>query len=88
MTWPFRRRSRPSGAPAPPAGRCVDCAHFRNDAAALERAFPGLGSMGSARADVRAYDGLCARHGVYLSFADGCAQHEPAGIRVQRATNG
>jgi len=80
MTWLFRRRSRSPGVAAPPAGRCLDCAHFRNDAAALERAFPGLGSMGSARADVRANDGLCARHGVYLSFADGCSQFKPAAL--------
>lgn len=75
MTWPFHRRSRPAaGAAAPHPGRCVDCAHFRNDAAALEHAFPGLGSMGSAGADVRAYDGLCARHGIYLGASEGCAE--------------
>lgn len=57
--------------------RCADCRHFRNDPDAVERAFPGLASMGSARADVRAYDGLCSRHGVYLAHSDRCADHEP-----------
>jgi hypothetical protein len=74
MTWPFRGRPRSPGAAAPPAARCVDCAHFRNDATALEQAFPNLGAMSSAGADVRAYDGLCARHGLYLGASEVCAE--------------
>jgi hypothetical protein len=58
--------------------RCVDCLHFRNDPATIERAFPGLSAMGSAGADVRACDGLCELHGVYLSFSDRCAQFQRA----------
>jgi hypothetical protein len=49
---------------------CGDCIHFRNDAAHLERSFPGLTAMSSGRGSVRAADGLCSRHGLYLaSFA-------------------
>jgi hypothetical protein len=48
--------------------------HFRNDPAALEAALPGLNSLSSARASVRADDGLCGRHerlvGVRASCAD------------------
>jgi len=75
-------KSIPSPIAAKAAGRCADCAHFRNDRAAIEAAFPGLSSLSSALADVRAYDGLCARHGVYLSFSDGCAQFERGAIAV------
>jgi len=46
-------------------------------------------AMGSARASVRAYDGLCERHGVYLACTDRCQQYEPAlaqaGVRQCRA---
>ena len=52
---------------------CGRCAHFENDPAALERAFPGLASMGSGYASVRAQDGLCRRHDLYLSARDRCA---------------
>jgi len=62
----------------PSPDRCVDCVYFRNDAAAIEHSFPGLASMSSALADVRAYDGLCARHGVYLGFSDRCAEFKRA----------
>jgi hypothetical protein len=61
------------------AGSCLDCIHFCNDAASIERAFPGMTAMGSAAADVRAYDGLCDLHGVYLAHTDGCPQFSAAG---------
>ena len=64
MTWPASQ------------GRCLDCRHFCNDPAVIERAFPGLTAMGSAYADVRANDGLCARHGIYLALTNGCAGFE------------
>jgi hypothetical protein len=51
---------------------CGRCAHFQNDPAALEKAFPGLTSMCSGFASVRAQDGLCRQHGIYLSAWDSC----------------
>ena len=54
--------------------RCADCRHFRNDRESVEQAFPGLSSMGSYGADVRAADGLCSLHGTYLAHTDRCAQ--------------
>ena len=65
-------------------GRCLECMHFENDVATVERSFPGMTAMGSAAADVRAYDGLCSRHGVYLSFADVCREFEAGGRVVAR----
>jgi hypothetical protein len=58
----------------PGLGRCAGCRNFRNDADSILLAFPGLSAMGSVGADVRAGDGLCSLHGVYLSFSDRCAQ--------------
>jgi len=61
-------------------GRCLDCRHFCNDPAVIERAFPGLTAMGSGYADVRANDGLCARHDLYLALTNGCAEFEQVEI--------
>jgi hypothetical protein len=52
---------------------CRDCAHFRNDPAYLERVFPGLTSLSSGYASVRAEDGLCLRHDRYLGARCWCA---------------
>jgi len=45
---------------------CGGCRHFRNDADYLERTFAGLTAMSSGRGAVRAGDGLCSRHSLYL----------------------
>jgi hypothetical protein len=51
---------------------CQDCAHFQNDPAHIEQAFPGLTSMSSGFASVRDIDGLCDHHQLYLSARDCC----------------
>ena len=51
---------------------CGRCVYFQNDPAVMEEAFPGLTSMSSGYASVRAQDGLWGKHGVYLSALDGC----------------
>jgi hypothetical protein len=51
---------------------CVHCVHFQNDPALLEGAFPGLTAMSSGYASVRAQDGLCRLHGIYLCAWDRC----------------
>jgi hypothetical protein len=55
------------------ARRCGACRHFRNDPAYLEAAIPGLSSLSSAAASVRADDGLCLRHDRYLGSDAVCA---------------
>jgi hypothetical protein len=55
------------------SGRCAACTQFRNDPAYLEAAMPGLSSLSSAYASVRADDGICLRHDRYLSARAGCA---------------
>lgn len=53
--------------------RCGNCVHFRNDPAWLEQAIPGLASLSSGDAAVRADDGLCLRHDRYLGADGSCA---------------
>ena len=57
---------------------CAACAFFRNDAAALEAAFPGLNSLSSAHNATRGDDGLCRRHDRYLSARGCCDEYEAA----------
>ena len=58
---------------------CGRCKHFRNAPAAIEAAFKGLSAMSSGHASVRAHDGLCDLHDLYLSFKDCCADFAAAG---------
>jgi hypothetical protein len=60
-------------APAP--GSCLECRHFMHEPHALERALPGLASLSSAYAAVRADDGLCAVHDRYVASSSTCARH-------------
>jgi hypothetical protein len=64
-----------------PAGQrgCRGCAHFRNDAATVEAALPGINSFSSAHASVRADDGLCTFHGFLINGRRGCAEHTGPG---------
>jgi hypothetical protein len=64
---------------APVTGRCGSCANFCNDPAYLEKVMPGLTSMGSAHASVRADDGVCQLHDRYLSARASCADFIPIG---------
>jgi len=49
------------------AAACLDCRHFRNDAAFIERAFPGLSTLASAWGSARSDDGICAHHDRHVS---------------------
>ncbi len=66
---------------APAAGRheplCQNCVHFHNDAATIEAAVPGLGSLGSAHACVRADDGLCLKHDRFVTQGSNCRFFRP-----------
>jgi hypothetical protein len=67
------------------AGECCGmCRHFRNDPAEVEAMFVGLIAMGSGFAAVRGTDGLCLRHGIYLSARAGCADFETAAAPPDR----
>jgi len=51
---------------------CKSCAHFQNDPAFIEQAYPGLTIMSSGFASVRDKDGLCDYNQIYLSAGDSC----------------
>jgi len=55
--------------------RCRSCAHFFNEPQYLERSFPGWRSLGSAYGAARAEDGICERHGTYLSARQWCRHY-------------
>jgi hypothetical protein len=55
---------------------CQNCAHFQNDPALIEKAYPGLTVMSSGFASVRDRDGLCSYNQLYLSARDGCKHFE------------
>ncbi len=56
---------------------CEHCVHFQNDPGILEQIFCGLTSMSSGYASVRAQDGLCLQHGLYLSAWESCPEFCP-----------
>ena len=56
--------------PGPPA--CLTCKHFKHAPAELEAALPGLSSLSSAYAAVRADDGICAVHQRYVTSTSVC----------------
>jgi hypothetical protein len=58
----------------PSPNSCIDCRRFEHAPAALEAALPGLSSLSSAYAAVRADDGLCGLHRRYVTAASSCPQ--------------
>jgi hypothetical protein len=56
---------------------CQNCAHFQNDPALIEKAYPGLTIMSSGYASVRDKDGLCNYNQLYLSARDSCPHFSP-----------
>jgi hypothetical protein len=52
---------------------CRKCAHFQNDPALIEGAYPGLTAMSSGFASARDQDGFCNYNQLYLSVRDSCA---------------
>ncbi len=64
------------------AASCGGCRSFEGDPAEMERAFPGLASLGSGYGSARGRDGLCALHGLYLPANATCADFSPATAKV------
>jgi len=72
-TAPFER-----AAGAGQSRCCLGCRHFNHAPVALEAALPGLSSLSSAYAAVRADDGICAIHDRYVAGSSVCAQYARA----------
>ncbi len=62
---------------------CRSCEYFNARAEDLEAAFPGLASLSSAFASVRAHDGLCAQHERYVSASSVCDRHSLVARRLR-----
>jgi uncharacterized NAD(P)/FAD-binding protein YdhS len=60
---------------------CGTCLHFQSDPVVLEKTWSGLTSMSSGFGSVRATDGLCDRHDLYLSDRDSCPDHAPQKLK-------
>ena len=69
------QRAARAGQVCKAAASCMSCRHFLAQPLALERALPGLNSLSSGYASVRASDGLCAVHDRYVAASSSCAQH-------------
>jgi hypothetical protein len=69
------------------APSCFDCWQFNAAPLYLEAALPGLSSLSSAFAAVRAGDGLCAVHDRYVAASSLCDRyHGPAGHGAHSAS--
>ena len=62
-------------------GCCAGCRHFNDRPLDLEAALPGLSSLSSAYAAVRADDGICAMHDRYVTATSRCALYAEADVR-------
>jgi hypothetical protein len=60
------------------SGFCLGCSHFMHEPQILERALPGLSSLSSAYAAVRADDGLCSVHERYVAGSSSCTRYVAA----------
>jgi hypothetical protein len=55
---------------------CGSCRYFCESPHEIESQMPGMRSLGSAYAAVRAADGICRRHDRYLGAASRCTDYE------------
>jgi hypothetical protein len=55
------------------ASSCLACRHFSHAPRDIEAALPGLITLSSAYAAVRASDGICAVHDRYVAASSVCA---------------
>jgi hypothetical protein len=66
---------------------CRNCRHFFNASPAIESALPGLSSLSSGYASVRADDGLCSLHDRYIAAESLCASHTAYPVSRMRFMN-
>jgi hypothetical protein len=55
---------------------CGSCRYFCQEPHEIESQMPGMRSLGSGHASVRAGDGICRRHDRYLGAASHCADFQ------------
>jgi len=81
LMHPRAARERAPYEPAVPNRKvseqsCGSCRYFCQAPHEIESQMPGLRSLGSLYASVRASDGLCRRHDRYLGASSRCADYE------------
>jgi hypothetical protein len=64
----------------PGALSCAGCRHFNGRPEDIESALPGLSSLSSAYAAVRAEDGICAAHDRYVAATSICDRYLAASV--------
>jgi hypothetical protein len=69
-------RGTAAAADAAPEQSCGSCRYFCQSPHEIESQMPGMRSLGSGHASVRAADGICRRHDRYLGAASLCAGYE------------
>jgi hypothetical protein len=67
---------------------CRNCRHFFNASPAIESALPGLSSLSSAYASVRADDGVCSLHDRYIAAESLCASHASRPVKAPLEPDG
>jgi hypothetical protein len=55
---------------------CGSCRYFCQSPHEIESQMPGMRSLGSGHASVRASDGICRRHDRYLTASSHCADYQ------------
>jgi hypothetical protein len=55
---------------------CGSCRYFCESPHEIESQMPGMRSLGSGHASVRASDGICRRHDRYLAASSHCADYQ------------
>ncbi len=65
------------------AGTCGACLHFCNAPLVIEDLFRGLAAMSSGFGSVRAHDGLCQFHEIYLSVGNSCSHFTTAPLSTE-----
>jgi hypothetical protein len=61
---------------AVPEESCGSCRYFCQAPHEIESQMPGMRSLGSVYASVRAADGICRRHDRYLGATARCADYQ------------
>jgi hypothetical protein len=69
------------------ATSCLDCSQFNAAPLDIEAALPGLASLSSAYASVRANDGLCALHERYVAASSVCTQYRTRAGRAAHSAS-
>ena len=81
LSFGLMRQLRVALAPVPVEG-CGPCRHFCTDPGRLEAEIPGLATLSSAHAAVRANDGLCLAYSRLINGRKRCGAFAPRQVGI------